>query len=112
MKVAELKGGMILRLAEASRLGHLAWIVNDDLPLPSGDSELRFAPEPIASLVPGCVLHRDELIVYLGSDKTLINSDEHSASYKQLLRRVLVGSRIVVVTGHNFRYLEPHPEFN
>jgi len=87
----------------------LAWITNASNSLPSGDNELRFIHDYLAGLVPGEMVPKDELIVYLGHDKVV---NEHDPDKTYLVRRVLIGQQTGVVYGHNFRHLEKHPDFN
>ena len=108
MKVSELTNGMVLRLTDTDRL---AWVADRGLALRSGDPEIRFVHEFIASLVPGTVIPKDNLIVYLGRVKVPFFDRRREVMYEQLVRRVLVAGKTAVVFGRNFRYLEPHPNF-
>lgn len=95
---------MVLRVRECSAS---AWLTNNPtINHPAGDREFRFILTHIAQMAPGILLHPDELVVYLGSESATIND-----SYTQLVRRVYVGGYTAVITGRNFRYLEPHPYF-
>lgn len=106
MKVADLKKGMVLQVAETDRI---AWIT-DFHPLHSGEPELRFAPKIMESLLPGSVLREDDLIVYLGHDKEPV--DPKQPEYKALVRRVMVNQKTVIVLGYNFKHLEPRLDFS
>ena len=105
MKVSELKKGMVLQVSDPDRI---AWIT-DHHKMPSGESELRFAPSVMKQLLPGRILQEDDMIVYLGHDKEAV--DLKDPGYKALVRRVMVKEDTVVVLGYNFKHLEPHPEF-
>jgi len=107
MKVADLKKGMILQVTPGS--DRIAWITDYHL-MPSGEPELRFAPNVMRSLVPGRILQEGELIVYLGHDKEPV--DVKDPTYKALVRRVMVKEDTVVVLGYNFKHLEPRPDFS
>ena len=113
MKFGDLKKGMILRVTDRELTRPmLAWITNASNSLPSGDNELRFIHDYLAGLVPGEMVPKDELIVYLGHDKVKVVDRNRTFTYKQLLRRALVGGKTVVVAGHNFKHLEPRPGFD
>ena len=106
MKVNELKKGMVLRVSDSERLG---WITEKH-PIVRGEPEMRFIYEFMSALVPGKVIPRGELIIYLGHDKVPV--DDNDPNYKKIVRRIMVGEKTAVVLGYNFKYLEPHPEFS
>ena len=104
MRVGELSVGMVLRVREGNSA---AWLTNSlATNHPTGDRELRFIMSQLAYLAPGILLRPGELIVYLGSETAIVND-----SYTQLIRRVYVDGYACVITGRNFKYLEPHPSF-
>jgi len=109
LKVSELKKGIILRIAGA---GNRCGFVTIDNLLPCGEPELRFGYAVLAPLmmIRGTpVVESNDMIVYLGHDRL---TNEHDPEKTYLVRRVLVGQRTAVVFGHNFKYLEEHPDFD
>ena len=109
MKVSELKKGMVLRVAG---LGDRCGFVTIDHLLPCGEPELRFGYTVLAPLMMlrgTPVVKSSDMIVYLGHDRL---TNEHDPEKTYLVRRVLVGQRTAVVLGHNFRYLDKHPNFD
>ena len=108
MKVADLKKGMILRI---SGCGDRCGFLTIDNPTPCGEPELRFGYTVLAPLmemrgVP--IVATTDMIVYLGHDRL---PHQHEPDKTHLVRRVLVGKQTAVVFGHNFKYLEKHPNF-
>ena len=99
---------MILRI---SGVGDRCGFLTLDNLTPCGEPELRFGYTVLAPLmeirgVP--IVSREDMIVYLGHDKIPYRDEPDKSS---LVRRVLVGKHTAVVYGHNFRYLEKHPNF-
>ena len=105
MKVSDLKKGMILKLADSKKR---VWI-SVGKPWRYNEPELRFIDYFMESLIPARSLPTDSLIFYLGHDHEQINAGD--ASYKKLVRRIMIDGKIAVVPGANFKYLAPHPEF-
>ena len=100
MKVGELKQGMALKLAwpwvgvlRGRQLTDTNWLV--------------FLEAPIVLLTLDSALPTSATIIYLGHDFEV----RSGWTSRQLIRRVLVDGTVAKVRGHDFKFLEPHPEF-
>ena len=57
------------------------------------------------------IVHQ-EPAYHTGNGEVKVVDRNRTFTYKQLLRRALVGGKTVVVAGHNFKHLEPRPGFD
>ena len=105
MKVADLKKGMMLKIADPKKRG---WMTLHN-PMPNGEPEIRFVDYFMTDLLPGKTLPEDALIVYLGHDKEYVSLG--NAFYKTLVRRIMVNGVTAVIQVMNFKHLVPHPDF-
>ena len=111
MIVSELSQGMVLRV---NRPDYFGWIPSAYTHW-SGESELRFVNDTLVNILDGTKISHGEMIIYLGSDiqpvprKRQIQS--RALHQKETIRRVMIGTKTAVVKGHNFKFLEPHPDF-
>lgn len=108
MKVGELKKGMLLQPIEP-------WVASLRMYRSEREYRLLFSHRTIISFRS---MACDTPIVYLGDDieKRQPRPYRHSSRRRrpskfQRIRRVLVNGTIAIVTGHDFKHLQPHPDF-
>ena len=111
MIVSELCQGMVLRV---NRPDYFGWIPQAYTHW-SGEDELRFVNSALVPILTGRKIEHDEMIIYLGADTQeipkKIQKKLGGKRKTETLRRVMIGTKTAVVKGHNFKFLEPHPEF-
>jgi hypothetical protein len=111
MKVRELKKGMLLQPIEP-------WVASLRKYSSEIEHRLLFSHSTIASLGDWGDLSPDTPIIYLGDDiekrrprPYRRRPNSRRPSKFQRIRRVLVNGTIAIVTGHDFKHLQPHPDF-
>jgi len=111
MIVSDLRQGMVLRV---NRVDYYGWIPSGYTHW-SGENELRFVNSTLVHILQGRKIEHDEMIIYLGADvQEVPKKIQKKLSGKrktETLRRVMIGTKTAVVKGHNFKFLEQHPEF-
>jgi len=106
MKVAKLKKGMVLKISDLDKCG---WLTVQH-PLLGNEPELRFISKVVAKLMNNdLIIHSEDLIIYIGHDTVPVYTG--TPDVKRAIRRVMVRDKTAVVMGHNFRFLEPYPDF-
>ncbi len=100
MKVGELKQGMALKPT-------WPWVGVLRGRLVTDTNWLVFLEAPIVLLTLDRALPTSATIIYLGHDFEV----RSGWTSRQLIRRVLVDGTVAKVRGHDFKFLEPHPEF-
>ena len=111
MRVSDLQQGMMLRI---NRDDYFAWIPETYTHW-TGESELRFVSKPLSPILKGRKFEKDVMIIYLGTDTEELprkyRRRRRVSHKKETIRRVMIDSKTAVVKGHNFKFLEPHPDF-
>ena len=102
---------MVLRI---NRPDYFGWIPESYTHW-SGEVELRFVSVTLSTILEGRRVQRDDMIIYLGTDKEEVPKKhrrrKNITHTNEIVRRVMIGTKTAVVKGHNFKFLEPHPDF-